>query len=350
MKRTTLLEKLSIVAPALAANDIVPINSHIWFTGRTLMAYNGHIAISTPCETTFKCAVPGSTFLNLMKAAKAKEIEFELRDGTLHGAGAAMKLKMPTLPAETFNFKMPKAPESTLSVKASELVKGIETCLRSVSLDTTTPDYLGVTLLPRPYGVDFFGACGLTMSRAVVKFNGGVVPKWNRAIMPNAFCKQLPVLAKDAKKVRFSLTDERVMFAGEDGTVMFGALVDTEKPLPFLKVFEQHLPPDRTMYPIASKLIGILDRACVITTGEASVIRTKIEVKDGTMNFTTVSRFGEVHDRMMVLKGQQPDVTLEIDAKPARAACADFKKMLITNNCLVMANDAAYFMISGRDN
>lgn len=350
MKRTELLDKLNIVAPALAANDIVPVQAHIWFTGETLMAYNGHIAISTPCKTEFACAVPGMYLLNLLKASGAKTIEFEgsphEEGDMLQVLGASMKIKLPALPASAFNFKMPKPPEDVLSIDGEKFVAAIDTCLRSVASETTTPDYAGITLLPQDDGLNVFGANGLTLSRAIVKYKGD---GWARSILPPAFCKQLTVLAKDQKKIKFRLGKERAMFADDKGTIMYGQLIDTEKPLPMINVFESHLKPGAALVPIPSKLVAVLERACIVSAGETTPIRTKIEVKERVARFKTSSRFGEVRDRMDV-SGGQPDVVLEIDPKPVRAGCGDFNKMLITKSCFVMANETAYYMISGRDN
>src|ERR1700757_1851266 len=95
MLRKEILDKVQTVSPALANNDLVPVLSHLWFTGTSLMAYNDQIAISVPCKTDFKVAVPGATFISLLKNTIAKEIELSVANDEMQIKAASSRLKLP---------------------------------------------------------------------------------------------------------------------------------------------------------------------------------------------------------------------------------------------------------------
>lgn len=348
MKRIELVEKLETVAPALANNDIIPVMTHFWFTGKKVMAYNGHVAISVPCPTDFKGAVPGSTLLNLLKAASAKDVGLELSEKQLLVKAASSRFKLSTLAPDEFAdvFKMPVEPAEPLRLDGGAFRRAVDTCMRSVSMDSSVPDQLGVTMIPSEKRLTFFATSGLTMSRADVSCKGDN-PFKKRAILPALFCKQLLQLS-DGKQMRLDVDKEHAIFAGKGGALLFGALIESEHPLPFKKEFEQQHPVenDDKLVPVASKLERILERACIVR-GDEQGGQTTIEVEKGVAKFFTRSRLGEVRDQMQLTDGH-PNVRINVDPKWVKAGCGDFDRMLITRECFVMANDTAYYLISGK--
>jgi hypothetical protein len=61
-----LIRALETVEPALAINQLIPLLTHYWFTGKSLIGYNGSIALQVPFQTDFRGAVPGKV-LELLK-------------------------------------------------------------------------------------------------------------------------------------------------------------------------------------------------------------------------------------------------------------------------------------------
>lgn len=348
MERSELVEKLETVAPALAVTDIVPITAHFWFTGKTVMAYNGHVAISVPFETDFSCAVPG-ILLSLLKASSAKKIEVNC-DKAFRVKGARTKIELPILSADLFAFKMPKPPQAPIAARSSDFLNAVAVCMRSVSNDGSIPDQLGITVLPSNHGVTMFSTNGVTMSRARVKFREA--PAFDRVVVRALFAKQLLAFAKNEKKLRLELRKDMCMYAGSDGTVMYGQPVLVEKPLRFVEVFDKFHPKenDARMVELAPRLAAILDRAAVVAQGDPKPARTKITVKAGVASFVTEASVvaARVEDAMPLAEGH-PDVFIEVSAKAMRAGCDDFNRFMITKNCVVMANDYAHYMIAGRD-
>lgn len=350
MERADLVSKLEIVAPALAGNDIVQIMTHVWFTGKTLQTWNGHVSISVPLKTDFACAVPGATLLSLLKAARAKDIELECKDDELRIKGASTKINLPTLSSEMFNFKMPKpADEPTIKKGAAALLKGIRLCMRSVSLDTSDPNFLGITVIPGEGHVALFASDGATMSRAEIPFKSKV--PFERVVIPNLFCKELLSLAKNDKALYLEILKDGCMYASPNGTLMFGTPVHVDKPKSFGPIFNDFHPAanDKKMVALAGpRLARILDRACIVAQGEAKPVKTTIKVEKARAHFSTESRLGKVTDHMDLQTGHA-DVTIEVSPKAMRAGCEDFDKLLITERCVVMSNGTAHYLIAGRD-
>ena len=113
LSRTALIANLEVVEPALSDNAMIPVLSHFWFTGKRLLAYNGTIAISVPCETKFTGAVP-KTLLAMLRTSGAKEIEITKAAFALEVKAAAAKWKLPTLPPDDFTFKMKAMPKEPM--------------------------------------------------------------------------------------------------------------------------------------------------------------------------------------------------------------------------------------------
>lgn len=348
MKRSDLVAKLELVSPALSSNDILPILTHYWFTGKNLVAYNGNVGIVTSLKTEFSACVPAA-LLKMMQAAGAKEVDFDVGETAVKIKSGKSRINLVTMDPDAFKSQcsIPATPEEEMTCKTSDFLNGLRACLRSVSGDTSIPDQLGVTLIAKEGGLQMFATNGQTLSFAFVKFKGKV-PIKDRCILSTLFCKQVLELADDTKKLRLAIDNDRAVLATDQGT-LFGILITSEKPLPYPAVFAQHYKKDRDgeLFPLATKLRGVLDRACVIASGESIAIQTRVVVKAGLATFTTESQLGKIKDTMQLVAGH-PDAEIDIDPKQARAGCEDFDSLLITDRCFVMANRTAFYLIAGK--
>jgi DNA polymerase-3 subunit beta len=350
MKRTDLVARLELVSPALAGNDILPITTHLWFKDDRVTAYNGHVAISAPCAIGFEGAVPGAMLLNLLKASPAKEVTFEGGKKELSIKAASSRFHLATMPSSDFAdvFQMPPRPDETraLDAKAKDFIACLSSCMRSVSTDTSIPDQLGITLMPGNGHLAFYASNGVTLSRAELRLKKGDTQFPRRAILPSLFCKQVLALS-DGKPIRLDVTKKHAMFAAPGNVSLFGSLVVSEQPLPYDQTFN-HLHPadeDDRMVPIVPKLARILERACIVASDNT---RTWITVEDDRAKFATESAMGHrVYDTLELPKGH-PKVTLDIEPKWVRLGCEDFDRMLITRRAFIMANDTAYYLVSGK--
>src|SRR5262245_10542689 len=108
--RRLLLNRLKVVVPAVALNEIVPILTHACFSGTHMIASNEHIASSTPRSSEFKGCIPAVALLDLLRNSRAALVELKPAEGgkvtVILGKSTA---KLPMRPVEAFTdlFTMP---------------------------------------------------------------------------------------------------------------------------------------------------------------------------------------------------------------------------------------------------
>ena len=351
MNRIDLLDKLKLVAPALSDNNLVPVLSHFWLLGDRLMAYNDQISISTSLKSDFKGAVPGSTLIDLLSASRAKDVELivgkEVPEGQLLIKAASSRLKLPYLPSKaTELFTMPKPdPAFVLDVSPEPFLAAIESCLRSVREDTSIPDSLGITIIPQGKFVDMYATNDATISHSQVKLRGDTKFK-DRVILSGAFCRQMLSLATEDKASIIEIHDDYSLFKCGD-TILFGRLVNVEKPLDFASIIDTHFSEDteKNLITIPTKLQLILDRAVIITESKSERSKTAVSIKDGKALFYSKSDKGEVRDSMLV-EQHHPDVDITIEPKLMQAGFGHFDKMVLSETCVVMIKDNSLYLIS----
>lgn len=346
MNRIDLVEKLERVAPALSANNLVPVLSHFWFKGDTLMCYNDQIAVSTKLKTDFRGAVP-ATLTSLLSVSRAKEIEFV--DGEkeiLLVKAASSKFKLPFLLVEqTKIFEMPKADlERALPVDIGAFIAAVDSCMRSLKEDTSVPDSLGITLELEAREIRLYATNDATISTAVVALKAVMPIK--RVVISGNFCRQMLALAKLDGKKHIEIHDDYSLFqCGDD--LLFGRLVDIPRPLDFVSVIEQSYPAEleSSLVSIPTKLQLILERAVIITESKTERSLTKITVKDGIAKFFSKSEKGEVRDSVQ-LEDTQLDVEVGIDPRLFKMGYGFFDKMLLTEACLIMTKGDSLYLVS----
>lgn len=346
MLRTDLLEKLERVAPALSTNNLVPILQHFWFKENELICYNDQIAIQTTLKSGFAGAVP-ATLTSLLSVSRAKEVEFiDSSNGTLTVKAASSRFKLPFLDEKaTEIFTMPLPTKDALPVDMNSFLSAIESCTRSLKEDTSMPDSLGITIVYNDKGFDLYATNDATISYARVKTKQEL--KEFRVVISGEFCRQMLNLAKLDGTKHLEIHDTYSLFkCGEN--VLFGRLVDVQRPLDFDAVIDSSFPAsaEKQLVSIPSKLELILDRAIVITDSKQDRPKTDITIKDGIAKFfsQSVDR-GEVHDQVQ-LEVHHPDVSVSIDPRLFKAGWGAYDKMVLTKNCLVMSKGASLYLVS----
>lgn len=344
MDRSKLIDILSDVEPALAAKELVPVLSHFWFTGKTVMGYNDHIAISTPCATDFKGAVP-KTLLQLLKTSKAKEVEFDVDGENMVVKAASSKFKLAVLPKEDFVFTMPKADEvPKLPVDAGRFLQALEACMFSIGNDTSQADHMGVTFIRDDNQLLMFATDRSTITHGVVSIKGKY-PFNGRVIVPTDFCQELLRIAKGATELHMEITKEHV-FVTHNGTQLFGRNVEPDTPLDFISWLDRLFPEsaEKKLSQIPTKLLPILERACIVTDSAVDKTKMKVKVADGVANFVSVSERGEVTDKLQLEK--HPPVTCNVDPKRFRDGYGRFEKFVMTKDAVIMTKDSIVYLVS----
>lgn len=344
MDRSKLIDILSDVEPALAAKELVPVLSHFWFTGKQVMGYNDHVAISTPCATEFKGAVP-KTLLSLLKTSKAKEIEFDVDGDNMVVKAASSKFKLSVLPKEDFVFTMPKVEVPKLPVDAGRFLQALEACMFSIGNDTSRADHMGVTFIRDDSELLMFATDRATISHGSVHLKGKY-PFNGRVIVPTDFCQQLLRIAKGATELHLEITDEHV-FLTHNGTQLFGRNVEPDMPLDFIAMFDRLYPTaaEKKLCPIPTKLQQVLERACIVTDSAVDKTKMKVKVADGIANFVSVSERGEVVDKLQVPE-THPQVSCNIDPKRFLDGYGRFDKFLMTKDAVIMVKDSVVYLVS----
>lgn len=347
MIRKQLAEKLARVKPALASNDLIPALTHLWFSDGEVMAYNDAIALSTPCDVDISGMVPGAKLLALLATSRAKEVEFAAGDDEVSIKAAAVRIKLPLLPIDQPLFEMPEIEgDEALPASSADFIAAVEECLRSVINDPSVPDQLGVTVIPGKKALRLYSTNGATISSVTVP-TAAKVEITRRVVLPQQFCEQLVKLARGDKKAKLVLSGDHVLLRTGDGTRLFSKLVEVEHPLDFPAQISAMVPEDldAAAVPIPAMLPRILDRALVVSDPGGERAYTQIIVKDGRAQFITKAANCEVRDGVTMGEGQR-NVSMAADPSWMKAGCADFTKMLVTKECVIMTAERSMYLVA----
>jgi len=352
--RKSFLGKLSSVSPALSDNDMIAILTHFWFTGESVLAYNDQISISTPIETAFKGAIPGSTLLNLLKNSNARSVKFSPSDESMKIRAASTNLNLAMLDTDDFVFEMPEENLGAI-IDVSDIeqfLQGIKYCLKSVGSDNSVPDQLGVTLLSDGQYLNMYSTDDSALTHAWVKLKKGCRFD-DRVILSKMFCDQLLKLwPKDRKDAKLEVSDDYALLSLKNGSKLFGKLIISQHPLDHARTIEEHIDAkaSKRLVTIPSKFKGILDRAIIILGNSYEHMETKIQVYTDSgnvkrMRFKSESSYGKVADTL-VIEDQHPDVEVKMNPKLLRAGYGLFEKMLITDKCAMMTKEGVRYLVS----
>jgi DNA polymerase III sliding clamp (beta) subunit (PCNA family) len=352
MLRKDLVDRLDLVKPSLATNDLVPILTHISFLGDSIQAYNDRIGMSVPFKTDFVGGVPGKLLMDLLGASKAKDVEFIDKNQELEIKAASSRFKLPVMPEDAFVFDMPKPTDKPLPIPLKQFAQALEGCLRSVSSDTDkVSDQTGVTLIANGQDLQLFSTNNATISMNTLKPTGKL-PFKDRIILPALFCEQLVKLSKDYKDCQLELRDDHALLSAK-AVSCFGRFLNSAKPINFAAVVEVNLKGvGNQLRPIPSKLRLMVERAMIITQASAGQALTEIRVKDGIMHFMSKSQRGEVVDSVQV---DQDDADLALDPKYLKVGLTSFYdpdeaksgQMLMTDQCFIMSRGADRYLMAG---
>jgi DNA polymerase III sliding clamp (beta) subunit (PCNA family) len=370
MLRMELLEKLRLVAPALSDKELIPVLTHFWFQGNTVMAFNDQIAIQTRLKTDFTGAVPGKVLLELLGASRSTEVKFTLTDDNLlvalghHSKKTGKfvvntKIDLKVLPVEDFIHTMPPVKPDAGIKGTQEFLPAIECCMQSISNDTSIPDQLGLTLIPNGKDLYLYATNNQTLSHAKVKAKTDLP---GRVILSKPFCEQLIALTQD-RDFRLIVATDHAMVVVPDHATLFGRLVSSEHPLDFNEIMEAHLPDGKglQMITLPDNLEYVLKRALVITDTKMEETKSLITVKDGRMTVISKSPLGELKDNVAENKKKydennklieqtpikdHPDISVRLNPRLLKAGYGRYDKLLVTESCAVMVKDDTVYLVS----
>src|SRR5215469_9417371 len=108
MKRSDLVAKLELLAPAVANDNLIPVYENYCFDGEEVFAYNDSLGIVTACQQKEAFALNGKTLLGLLSNSHSEEVEFLIEgDHELTVKTGRSRFKLPYMVEDEFLFKPP---------------------------------------------------------------------------------------------------------------------------------------------------------------------------------------------------------------------------------------------------
>lgn len=348
MNRQDLIDKLSLLQPALATNNFLQILTHFWFDGETAVAYNDRIGITVMFKDVkpgFKGCVPGNTLLGLLRSSTAADVMLTEDDGWFVIKTKVIDAKLAMIPIkeakDVWDIRKLRGDHKSLGIPANVLIPALVRCLCSTTDDTSTPDQLGVTFIPNGDDtISLYATDNNTLTRVIID---GELDE--RVIVSAEFCRQVVALVdRNSKKpVDLRITSTYALLT-TDKAVLYGKLIESEKPVPFENQFKHHFPNN-----LRGSLVGIpkfmaaaLERSLVMAAAGEGEARMTIECKSNRFKCVTSAVVGQdtigtITDSIDL---KHPDVKASLRPKDVKSGMEFYTKMLVTSECLVMCDDA----------
>lgn len=347
MKRNELLNTLSVVEPALAATDLLPVLTHFWFTGDEVMAYNDVIALSTPFETEFRAAIKGSVLKAMLSKASHKDVELNIGDDEATVKCGRVKMTMPILSDESFLFEFPEVDEDDIiSVDPEQFARGLDVCLQSLGAHISEPERKGVMIdAASKKSLNLYSTDSVTMSHAVVSTKKPHGVKHHFTIS-ESFCEIAVKLMKKKGGKDFTLyaAEDYVLLHMADETRLYGRILDDANPPKFSKVLNDYMPgdADNMLMDIPKGFDRLLDRAFIVVSKALDPVTTLSVApskrgKDGSvLRLHAKSENGDVRDSL-ALSASHPEVSVVIDLSRFRECdLGKFDKIMIHDRCVLL--------------
>lgn len=362
MLRMKLIEQLTTISPGLSQSDIVPVLTHFWLKGNSIMTYNDQIAMSIPFETGIEGAVPGSLLLSLLKATIHEKLIFEINknyveiNAIIKEKRRKLNLKLKMIPPDDYMFKMPKLVVDHLKHEAvkKKFIHALKGCMRSVAThDPTQADQLGITLIPAREGrsLRIYATNDSTISCDRITSTDPILKK--RTILSRLFCEQLIALAGDKpENIKLQIDDKQAVASAGDVT-LYGKYIETKNPLDFEKITNRVQIEDKRFVSIPKGMLKVLDRAIIMADagGDSGKQAVKLSVGESnkpeakSISFYSKCNHGEIRERLSIGAAQE-DIEISVSPKMLKIGCEEFEHWAITDNAIVMKNGDAAYMIS----
>jgi hypothetical protein len=341
ISRKLLLQRLQTVAPAGALHDLVPIFTHILFTGTKLVAYNDRFALSTPLQTEFVGTLPARILVDILKMSRVSHVDIQSNGEVVRLKLGAAAVYLETKPVQDYTnfFEMPAPPtENLIHGVAAQFFTGIKRLLLSTTEHATVADHLGITLIPNGQQLKMFSTDVATMSHCIVPLPPGHSLD-KRIIVPPLFCREMLRLAKGARTVRLAVRqfpdddsspprprcDYYALFLADD-VLLFSTLLESRltgtEPVKFEEALQKHCEIAGAkkrqgirgvkFYPLPAKLWPMLQRAARICDIKGNEVRSRVTVRNQQIEIASASARGTAHDNT-ALPGH-PNVEVLLDA------------------------------------
>jgi hypothetical protein len=330
LERPKLLDKLQIVAPALATT-VVESTQLLCFDGKNVTAYNDHIAIRVKFASEFVGCVNGTLLLALLGSSDADHIRIDSNGKEMELKTAISRFHLALKPVESFTFKMPENAGDEIDV-TTELTDAVKLCLLSVGTDANIADQLGITFIAGKAIIDLYATDNKTITHARVipdtKLENAF---YDRCIVPKEFCEQL---AQAPEGTVLKIGNRHCRFATKEKTVI-GSLVHSKSPYDFEATIKRHMSKTAQFETLPEKLKEALGRAVILSKASPQEVPTRARVVNEILTLETKSEVGVVTDS---LDFAVSNLETSFDADLLLRACDHFIKLCITDRSIALCD------------
>jgi DNA polymerase III sliding clamp (beta) subunit (PCNA family) len=343
MNRQELVTTLEIIAPALAADESVPMFTCFCFSGKTVFGYNDRLGIVAPCKTTEAFAVNGKVLLGLLKNSHSDDVDFLIEDKhDITVKAGKSRFHLPFMPAEDFLFKAPTGKVSLEVPVDDTLLPGLEACLLTSSKDLTQEALLGVTLKPGPSKTMAFYSCdGDAVTRFLLKAKAVDL----EALLPNEFCEAFVRTVAETKADFVFLKiigDEWAWVHTNTGIDIYGRLLKPDNPLDHEELITKTIKDKITFNSVPKALDQALSRARIVADPESA--KTELEVSGGKLLLHTSTHMGVVNDSMTWR--EHPEVKADVSAMLVQRAIGLCDEMAVLERCTAYRKGQNLFIVA----
>jgi hypothetical protein len=146
--------------------------------------------------------------------------------------------------------------------------------------------------------------------------------------------------------IKFEIYDDHALASNDQGVILFGRLIEIDRPLDFPAVLKAHLPDDyqKSLVPIPKRLPLSLKLASAVHEANQDYASTKITCSKEIMSFLTRTDRGEVLDKFKA--AGHPDVEVTLSCSLVEDGLKPYDKMLATDRGMIMANGKGVYLVA----
>lgn len=329
MNRKSLLDTLELVKPGLSDDGLVPIFTNFCFLDGEVYAFKDKLGIIAPCQVEGQFAVQGKTFIELLKASSAKEVELKLDNDHVHLVAGKSRMKLPYMGKSEFIFEEPEDEQWEMIFDLDDhLLRGIELCLTTTTNDNTMPAFMGITVKGGKV-CHLYSCDGDALSK--YRLDGASKADVQRVI-PNEFCDAILRIGEKTgfKAGQLYINGEWALAEFGNNFKVYGRIIEVDEPFEFEDQMKKAMKVSSVDYvTIPDALTSALSRARVLADPESKA--TTLKVEGGKLKLHTETHAGVVVDSMK-LEGHG-DVEVTVNAKLIHRAIATCDEFAILENC-----------------
>jgi DNA polymerase III sliding clamp (beta) subunit (PCNA family) len=296
--------------PFIMTRSFAPILTHFCFDSTKVTAYNDLQAIEVKYKNNIECAIPAALLIKMLNSISGNDVEIVKKMDEIIFKSGRTKMSFPTLPKEDFIFTMPDIISCQKISLPLDVIDGLASCLVSISQDLSSPEKSGVRLIIDEGKLEFYSIDGITVSRYKYESPNIMDNIVIDVIIPSTFCEQLIRLIKakptDNEDIEYidlyvSEDEDNLFLIAEidENTTIFTRLIDVDTKTDFVNLIGTLENKFTSFIEVTKELENIISRACILVSPEDKMI-TKIESKDKTIFFDTLSKSGRSDDSFEV--------------------------------------------------